>query len=371
VVALSGATGAFESEVNLLYPPIRNVALGQLNAGLVLVLMYRPSDGVSMGEVLDIANLQNRIGIWAFETNVRSFVQRRGLVLHSNASSEDFVVAAFLSTGLTAAWARLSGGGIAEFGTTDAGSLQVASPPGDTLSAAGAASTIAVTDGISVFQIQLNRREPEVIDRQIFLQTPLTGISQLIAHSTGEFVGIANGPSVVRPFSATFPSSFFAWPSFSPEVVGEPIADDTWMYFPRSGGSYSYVCTVKRNSLAYTCANANPNEEVSGIALGTNRTLYTVVRRVSANATYLQNRDRSTLAVRSEFALPGVVGACNTLTITCIAGKPAAGCVDSVGRLVFVSVDEGIETSAGWPMEGHDPGRTFNASTPLEPYSCP
>ncbi|MDP1922213.1 MAG: hypothetical protein Q8L14_38600 [Myxococcales bacterium] len=55
-----------------------------------------------------------------------------------------------------------------------------------------------------------------------------------------------------------------------------------------------------------------------------------------------------------------------------VAGDPVIGCVDTVGRIVFVSTDaRGIDTTADWPMEGHDPAKTFNTATDLTRYACP
>jgi hypothetical protein len=132
------------------------------------------------------------------------------------------------------------------------------------------------------------------------------------------------------------------------------------------------VCRTAQPAGSFVCAQANPKDQTSGIALGAGDTLYTVVTRAPANDTLLQVRTGATLALRYEIPLPGVTGACLSLTPTCIDGNPVIGCVDTVGRIVFVSTDaRGIDTTADWPMEGHDPAKTFNSATDLTRYACP
>ncbi|MCA2979516.1 MAG: hypothetical protein INH41_23155 [Myxococcaceae bacterium] len=48
------------------------------------------------------------------------------------------------------------------------------------------------------------------------------------------------------------------------------------------------------------------------------------------------------------------------------------GCRDTTGRSCFVVTDaRGFDTAADELMPGHDPGRTWNASTSLAPYTRP
>ncbi len=55
----------------------------------------------------------------------------------------------------------------------------------------------------------------------------------------------------------------------------------------------------------------------------------------------------------------------------CPSGTTCVGCLDGQARILFLETDgRGIDTTAEWPMLGHDPGMTFNQSTPLGGYAC-
>lgn len=144
------------------------------------------------------------------------------------------------------------------------------------------------------------------------------------------------------------------------------------MYFRRNFGSFSVVCRTGRAAGSFTCSPPSFQEHFSGIALGADGVLFTVVTRAPANTSFVQVRTATTLAVVDEIELPGTVtGGCTALTPTCIGGVPVVGCVDTAGRLVFVATDtRGVDPSADWPMEGHDPRRTLNSATALSSFSC-
>jgi len=142
------------------------------------------------------------------------------------------------------------------------------------------------------------------------------------------------------------------------------------MYFLRQFGAWSTVCMTGLMTNSTSCVPATGVDRMHSLALGKSNNLYVSV--VRSGASFIQVRSSLSLALMNEIPLPAVTGACLSLTPTCIAGSPVLGCVDTTGKIVFVSTDaRGVDTAADWPMEGHDPGRTNNSTTDLTPYACP
>jgi hypothetical protein len=355
-------------------PPVRNAAIGQQTPEFLYSLEVN-SAGRSAGAAYDLAQLTDTV--WAAD-ETRRRVQRSGPILVSR-SGTDSVAAAFeLAGGVAASWAVFSSAGIQSSGLSAVGpSLAAdagASPFGLGVGVVGVAGVLTVTDGRSFFSLAgpTMRSFGQLAPDTKAQQTPsnITPINHLIGMTT-EVAGTTLSSGVPSLFTADFTRmTFTPWDVPAPGAMSEPIAGGASMYFVRDAGVSSFVCRIQRAAGSTTCVQAQG--WTSGIALGAGDTLYAVVARPPMNASFLQVRTASTLALRYEIPLTGVTGACLSLTPTCIGGNPVIGCVDTVGRIVFVSTDaRGIDTSADWPMEGHDPAKTFNSATDLTQYSCP
>lgn len=345
--------------VSTLYPPVRNAVIA---ANTVYVLEYDANSLASQGEAFDLALTNARI--WASDA-VRSGIQTAGPILAIRGSS-DSVASAFK---LGVVWSVFDNGSRIDFGT----SANAPSSTSDPFSAVGRGFKVAATDGTSLFTFSGSSSSSFAgleVSQTLALPTPFASVTHLVGVTSG-VVGLGIGMGLNRSFAAT-PAAFTPWAAQAAETFGPPVAGSGTLYFSRQYGSFSVVCRTAEAAGSFVCAQANLQDQTSGVALGAGDTLYTVVTRAPSNTTLLQVRVASTLALRYEIPLPGVTGACLSLTPTCVDGNPVIGCVDTVGRLVFVSTDaRGIDTTADWPMEGHDPAKTFNTATDLTPYACP
>lgn len=367
-------TGSPGGSVGTRRPPVRNVALGSDTPELIFAL--ESNGAVSVGETYELPLLSQ--SIWA-EGRARERIQTMGPLL-AGKPGQDSVAAVFQSLGgLSAEWAVVANGGVLSTGQVAMGPVLArdagTSPFGSSLGAVAAGSVITATDGVSFFSLAgtgtRSFGDLTADPKALPLAAPFTEVSHLIGKASGVAgSGLSNG--MPRSFAAQLPGPFTPWDNAAPGPIGAPVATANALYFVRDGGLSSFVCRTTPVTGSTTCATAAVNERASGLALGLNDTLYAVVSRTPANATFLQVRTASTLALQYEIPLPGVTGACLSLTPTCIGGRPVIGCVDTVGRIVFVFTDaRGIDTAADWPMEGHDPAKTFNTATALIQYSCP
>ncbi|MBL8924593.1 MAG: hypothetical protein JNJ54_37430 [Myxococcaceae bacterium] len=243
---------------------------------------------------------------------------------------------------------------------------------GSELSAVGVGSEVRATDGLALFTAagtSSRFKELAFDPTKQTLQSPWTSVASLVGGGGG-VVGVATSSSGSGVFSAVFPSQFTTWGPSSAEPLRSLVVDSTSAYFVRDSGSYSVACRSGVGMGSFSCHSVAMSDRTAALALGAGNTLYASVTR--AGSSVIQVRDSLTLALRDEIPLPGTVGACTSLMPTCLSGNPVLGCVDSVGTIVFISTDaRGIDTTADWPMEGHDPGKTFNTSTSLAPYACP
>lgn len=216
-------------------------------------------------------------------------------------------------------------------------------------------------------------------ERSTGIQTPgtfiaINSISALLS-PPANVVGVGNTTGGGRTFfQASFPTSF------NQALAGVPnnslfgiVASGSTVHFTATSEAtfVGRLCRGSVSSTTITCTS-DPTESVgNSIALGEGDTIYNVASRPPSNAAFLQVRTASTLALRWEAPL-GVSTPCLNLTPTCINNVPMVGCIDLTGRIVFIATDaRGIDVSADWPMLGHDPGTTWNASTPLTPFACP
>jgi hypothetical protein len=188
-------------------------------------------------------------------------------------------------------------------------------------------------------------------------------------------VGVGNTTGGGRTFfQASFPTSFNQALANAPnDALFGILASGSTVYFVATSQTnfVGRLCRGSISSTSLTCTS-DPTESISNAAaLGEGDTIYAIASRPPSTQALLQVRTASTLALRWEAPL-GVSMPCLNLTPTCINGVPMVGCIDLTGRVVFVATDaRGIDVNADWPMLGHDPGTTWNASTPLDSFACP
>lgn len=352
------SNGRRSGSYTLRYPPVRNVAIGQ-ESDFIFTLEYKDSTGLSSGEA--ITSTASFID-WATSA-IRPGIQLTGPILSLTGTVES--VGAVSRMG--ASWAVFGSGAL----VVAAESSGPISSSGTMLAVANGPMIIATdTSSLFVFSGASNSFEGVSPAPGPTVPTPFAAISHLIGVDGG-VAGFGAGSGSSLSFFATT-TAFSSWAPQAAEAFSPPVAGGGFLYFLRLYGSFSVVCRGGSASGSFVCAQANLQDQTSGLALGAGDTLYTVVTRAPANTSLLQVRTASTLALRYEIPLPRVTGACLSLTPTCIAGNPVIGCVDTVGQIVFVSTDaRGIDTTADWPMEGHDPGKTFNTATDLSRYACP
>ncbi|MBL8935585.1 MAG: hypothetical protein JNM69_13600 [Archangium sp.] len=348
------SAGGLLSSRNLAMPPTNNVGIGQEAPQVVYVL---ESGTLSRG-VTYMLKTEDQLSDWAVE-------ERRDDLFPYPLVAESSVSALYSSSGkVKTSWASYQG----TVATT--GFAEILSFDGGIAGAAASGGQVHVTDGYSVFGFSGSTTSFNRLGGQMRIQTPpgFSSITHLIGSSTG-FSGSGNSGGVNRHFDGSLFSSA-PWGAGFTEVLGQPIKGQNNLYFIQMYGSWSTVCLTKQVTGSTNCVAGTISDNLVSIALGGSKTLF--VSLVRGGVAFLQVRDSDTLVFRDEMRLPGATGACIGLTPTCIQGSPFVGCVDSTGRIVFVSTDaSGVDTLADWPMQGHDPGRTYNHKTNLRPYACP
>jgi hypothetical protein len=264
----------------------------------------------------------------------------------------------------------------AEFGPTSVNMTGLASRPAEVdagLSIVASSNVILVTDSFNVWGFQGSTGRS-------FLQTQPFGTDQATgAAAASSFVGRSGGSAFLLAQAAGawsvylngYPTRFTAWGVASTDALSNAVVGSRFVYFKRSAGSLSWVCRTEVASQSYVCASPVVGEQVDSIAVAEGPTLLVTVRR--GGSSFLQFRDGSSLSLQIEVPLPGVVGPTRYLTPTCIAGEPTAAFMAADGTLYFIATDaRGVDATAEWPMDGHDPSRTFNSVTDyLVPHSCP
>lgn len=165
------------------------------------------------------------------------------------------------------------------------------------------------------------------------------------------------------------------------EVAGT-VALDAGAVFPgrvtsvRVGGGIAYfvvgdgsgcgrLCKAALGASTMTC---DPGP-VCAISLAAGDSLLTTTPG-NPGPSLVQERARVDFSVVWQAALPeGLWGS----MISCTpGGTPMAVVASAAGKVIFLSSDaRGVDSTATWPMSGHDPSFTFNASTDLSLWSCP
>ncbi|MER2566083.1 MAG: hypothetical protein ABTQ32_35505 [Myxococcaceae bacterium] len=363
-VVLVPLDGGASLAVKTSYPPVRNVALGRT---FIYVYEFETTTLFGVGQTFDSASLTAGPD-WAPDVS-RPNSQLGGPITAFNGTTENVAIV----TKYGATWSvfdrstRVSTGSSATSLQNAVGTVPlVAVGVGYKLYAAGLDTLYTLSGSSTVF----GQLEPQ---QAYALPTPYTSISSMIGIVGGSdrVAGVGVGGGLFRTFSSSS-VLLSPWAAQVAEPLELPIAGQGVLYFVRNFGSFSVACRSTQTSGSLLCAQVNLQDRTTSLALGAADTLYSAVVRTPGGESYIQVRAASTLALRYDIPLPGVVGGCSTLTPTCIGGSPVIGCVDTVGRLVFVSTDaRGVDPADNWPMEGHDPSKTFNASTDLTPYACP
>jgi hypothetical protein len=266
------------------------------------------------------------------------------------------------------------------------GQSQVRVPTGTATIAGSVSSVVATagaltaTDGNRLFGFSGNGNSFRFLEeRSIGIQSPgtFTTINSIAGLLTppANVVGVGNTTGGGRTFfQASFPTSFNQALANAPnDALFGILASGSTVYFVATSQTnfVGRLCRGSISSTSLTCTS-DPTESISNAAaLGEGDTIYAIASRPPSTQALLQVRTASTLALRWEAPL-GVSMPCLNLTPTCINGVPMVGCIDLTGRVVFVATDaRGIDVNADWPMLGHDPGTTWNASTPLDSFACP
>jgi hypothetical protein len=363
LLALDVQTGTVYS-AGLTRAPTKHVAIGHRT---IAVITNDVGARVMSGELWD-KNLTTRV-FWAAEA-VRPNMMATGPVMRVTTTGAG-VAALYAPDTLVpeVVWAELDTAGAIRNQGSAAAQFSISAP---TFQAVGVGGTLLGTGGsefIKLAEAAANFRNLSFDGTRQTLTIPMAGVSTLISHDGG-VAGVGTSASDYRVFSGAFLSPQTFWNATSAEPMLSPVASRDAIFFIRDFGGYSVACRTGKGAASTVCHLPVFSERQGALALGAGQTLY--VSATSSAGSVIQVRDQQTLALRDTIPLPGVVGLCNSLMPTCLSGNPVLGCVDSVGKLVFLSTDaRGIDTTADWPMEGHDPSRTFNAATDLAPYACP
>ena len=240
-------------------------------------------------------------------------------------------------------------------------------------SVAGIGGRFIATDGVKLFGFRGSSSNFTFLEEigTPFTLTPgsYTQVNQLAATSSTEVGGIGLATGASGLFSSVFPTAFTPSVATTADFPNYSLHKQGTAWFPvrTVATNVDRICSATLTSTAFTCLS-DVNGVVYRFALGANDTLYLLVARGASRV--LQVRTASTLALQWETVLPV---ACElSLVPTCLQGRPVIGCLDGQARILFLETDgRGIDTAAEWPMLGHDPGMTFNQSTPLGGYACP
>lgn len=240
-------------------------------------------------------------------------------------------------------------------------------------SVAAVGGRFVATDGVKLFGFRGSSSNLAFLEEigVPYTLTPgtFTQVGQLAATSSTEVGGVVSSPGAYGFFSSLLPTTFTPSAVSTSEFINYTLHKQGTAFFAlrTAATNLDRVCSATLTSTSFTCLN-DVNGVVFRLALGANDTLYLLVARGGDRV--LQVRTASTLALRWETVLPV---ACElSLVPTCLQGKPVIGCLDTQARILFLETDaRGIDVTAEWPMLGHDPGLTFNTSTPLTGYACP
>ncbi len=371
------------------YASLIYAAVGQVperTAGRFIYVMERGASDISFGEAFPFDRgpaVAGLVATWAPETT-RNSLSSLGPILRVDPLNGNEEVATLFrdpNSKPAAVWAALVRSlGSIQFGT------RVATPAsaviGPTIfSAVATGGVITATDGTSLFGFagsgggsgSLSFLEERGVP---FIQTPgsFLSVASLIALPSSEVFGVGARSGGFRGlFRATFPGSFVQSAAQWSEFIGSAVSRNDVVYVTVDpNGPAGRVCRVTWNQATPSCTS-DPTESISSqLALGEGDTLYDIAVRPPSQQALLQVRSATTLALRWESPLPGTSNQCLGLTPTCINGTPVVGCVDLQGRIIFLATDaRGIDSAAEWPMLGHDPGTTWNQTTPLSPFTCP
>ncbi|MDP3505813.1 MAG: hypothetical protein Q8S33_36050 [Myxococcales bacterium] len=371
------------------YPSLIYAAVGQvpeLIAGRFIYVFERGAGDATFGEAfpLDRASTVAPTS-WAADTT-RASASALGPILRvdpPNGNEEVAVLFRQTNARPAAVWAGLvRSSGSPQFGTRFASPTPLVIGP-NIQSAVATGGVIIATDGTSLLSFggsgggagSLLFMEERGVP---FLQTPgsFASVSSLVGMPSNEVVGVGPLMSSTQSsfFRATFPSTFSpAFDSTFDQIVLPLVKGPTLFFIGIPPSGIGRICRTPLNTIAINTCTFDSTESIrGGLALGEGDTLYNLAVRPPSAQVLLQVRSATTLALRWESPLPGTGTQCLSLTPTCINGTPMVGCVDLQGRIIFLATDgRGIDSAAEWPMLGHDPGTTWNQTTPLAPFTCP
>jgi len=360
-IAFVGPSGMLAGIAQTRYAPTENVSIGQSNPEYVF--SFEHDTNQSTGRFYDLASAgSGGIGGWAIDAQRgRQFAPASPILTRSGAS--ELVSIAFNdSLGVRAAFATHPAGGV-QSGTTapafssDAGSLL----------ATGSSRGLFVSDGSRVVLM----RNPANPQPGPPLDFPATFAAvQMAGIGRDEVAGIGPAAGGFGAFVSNAESRFQPYDGQLAERLDHLIVGADSIFFSRSFGSFSVVCSSTVDAGTLNCAQPVLQDTVTALALG--KALYAVVARQLDAGVFVQVRSPKTLILGDEYFLPGVDPAgCRTLTPTCMNGVSVIGCIDARGKIAFVYTEKpGLDPSAPWPMEGHDPSRTQNTGTDLTPFVC-
>ncbi|MDP1922006.1 MAG: hypothetical protein Q8L14_37540 [Myxococcales bacterium] len=368
------------------YPSLIYAAVGQvpeLSAGRFIYVFERGAGDATFGEAFPLDRAATVTpASWAADTT-RTSVSALGPILRvdpPNGNEEVAVLFRQTNARPAAVWAGLvRSSGSPQFGTRFP--TPTALVIGSTIqSAVATGGVITATDGTSLFSFGGSNPSNLLFmeERGVpFLQTAgsFLSVKSLVGLSANQVAGVGSlsNAGVDSFFTSTFPSSFTASSSSISALVAAPLVKAGTVFFVGTESSgQGLVCKHLLTGLGIQCLPNAAESVQNALALGEGDTLYDIAVRPPSQQAYLQARSATTLAVRWESPLPGTSGQCLGLTPTCINGTPVVGCVDLDGRIIFLATDgRGIDSAAEWPMLGHDPGTTWNQTTPLAPFTCP
>ncbi len=367
---------------NTQLPPVNTVPVGQVQdpSRGRLVYVLQQQGGNSRGESYSLSTPSDAPELWAVPLN-RPWILPWPIVRTSPATGTEEVVALFndaTTARPAASWAATIRPAGLLLGTRVAASTFPALAGGTDWAVASGA-LITASDGRVLYGfrgasgtdfISIEERSSP------FTQTlgSLSPVVLSVAGSAGNVLGLGRSAGATFLFDATFPGSFTQSAASSPSsptsimVLGGGAA-----YFVLTGpaAAEAHVCRATLSGSSFLCSTGT-NEPLAGaVALGQGDVLYDLAFRQPSMDLVLEVRVASTLALMWEAPFMTTAWAWG-LTATCIGGVPLVGAIDADGRAVFFETDSrGPDPAADWPMSGHDPSRTRNASTPLTPYLCP
>lgn len=193
---------------------------------------------------------------------------------------------------------------------------------------------------------------------------------------SGELLGFGFGAGLFRTWKMAYPTPASAMSPTSVVTIESPVVSGSAFWYREvttvvSLGLVGRVCKGSTSGGSGSCTSDNTDNVQGGFVLGAGGRLYTTSVRNSSSQV-VQSRDAASLAIRWEGPGPktGLSLACGPSgrTGVLVGADPGA----SVPTIYSIVVDDpGLDATADWPMNLHDPRGSRDAASSLSSFQCP